>query len=249
MNATTLMSKGMAAVLLVLLLAVGGFLAGGVYARLSIPPGQGLAGAGTAAILVLGGAALGALAGIIIALKAARIWRWTGGAAVFAVLAWVAVLVIPMRRLEIQPYEPPAVFEPEYVLSLMADPNPTGPRDDTLSLPFDRLDVTTRERRIRGLPRDSTVMCMAEMTDFEQFERVRAAAIVVRDQCASETGCTETTCRDCSHYLLMYMQAGDSTIWRDISSEYLAATAEGQTLVAELVRVYDGAQPWSYCTN
>lgn len=87
------------------------------------------------------------------------------------------------------------------------------------------------------------------MPDFELIERARASALAVRDECASGGGCTATSCRACARYLLLFTQGQDSTVWRDISAEYLAAAPAGRVLVEELVRVYEATQPWSFCGN
>jgi hypothetical protein len=244
------MKRFIAATLIVLLLLVAGFLFGGTYGRLTIPAGSGLAGGGIAAMYALFGAAVGAVIGIVVGVKAndARLWPFAGAALAVAVAARIALQVTPLRTLPPTSYEPPPAFEPEYNFSLMADPDAPRSEADPLSLTFDRLDVGTRIFTVRALPRDSVTMCTADLSDGALMERVRVAAVPVRAACASGT-CAISTCADCAPWKLLFMQAGDTSAWYDISSTYLASTAQGRELTAALEEVFARVQPWKACTN
>jgi hypothetical protein len=226
---------------------------GGTYAKLTIPPGSGLAGGGIAAMYALFGAAVAAAIGVVVVVKIdpRRLWPLVAVSCVLVGVGVAAMLITPMRTLPVSTYEPPPVFEPAFVFSLYQALDTPRSSHDPLTLPFARLDVATGARAVRALPRDSTIMCTAELPDwdFARLEQLRAAAATVRDQCSSDQGCTATSCTDCAPYKLMFMQSGDSTVWRDISGQHLAATSAGQALAGLLVRVYEDAQPWSFCGN
>jgi hypothetical protein len=73
--------------LLVFAMSASGFLLGGLAARLTIPPGGGLAAAGTAAFYALGGAVVSFLGSalLILRLKPRTLWMATAGALAVAV--------------------------------------------------------------------------------------------------------------------------------------------------------------------
>lgn len=244
------MNRWIPGTIIVLLLFVAGFLLGGIFARLTIPPGSGLAGGGIAAMYALGGAVAGVLIGTVLVVRAdhARLWRGAAGALGVAAAAWVGLGVTPMRTLPQTSYEPPPAFEPEYAVSLMADPDAPRSAADPLTLAFDRIDVGTRTFSVRALPRDSTIMCTAELADPVLLERVRRAATPVHAACTTGI-CAASTCTDCAPWKLLFMQTPDTAVWYDISSEYLVSTAEGQALTAALDEVFVRVQPWKFCSN
>jgi hypothetical protein len=249
---TALTSKVVPAMLTFLLLPAGGFLLGGTWGKLTIPAGSGLAGGATAAVYALGGALLSVVVGMVVLLKVdpRRLWPVASIAAAFAALGLVAFLIVPPRTLPATPYEPRPVFEPGFVLSLMADPDAPRASEDPLDLPFDRLDVVTEAGHLRAFPRGGVAACTADLDDFAALERVRAAAAPVRAGCGEPGGCVAGACRACAPYKLLFMQAGDSAVWHDISGVWLVSDPRGGALVEALLAIWEAAQPaWTSCAG
>jgi hypothetical protein len=195
------------------------------------------------------GAAVAGSIGVIVAVKIdpRRLWPLAAAALGVAGVAYVALMVTPRRSLPVTTYEPPPQFEPWFVFTLMDPVDAPRSVNDPLELPFGRLDVATRETRVRALPRDSATMCTAGQPDFSLLERLRTAAAVVRDACRSENGCTATACTDCPHHSMMFVQGGDTAVWRTVSGGYLVSTPDGRALVDVVLQVYEDVQPWSHC--
>lgn len=236
------------AVLAPVLLFLTGFLLGGIWARLTIPAASGLAGAGTAAIQALGAGVLGAAVGIVLVTRSGKqgLRRLAGACVVLFALAWVGLRLTPRPTLDVAAPVPPPVYQPAFHISLMADPDQPPSADDPLSLPFRRLDVSTRARHLRAQPTDSTTMCTAALPAFPRLDDLRAVAAPVVALCESGE-CGGSECVECPPYWLSFSLDGEERGGWDVSGAFLVSTEEGRALVAEMERLFAEAPPWSFC--
>ncbi len=242
-------SKILPALLLFLLLPLGCFLAGGVIGKLTIAPGQGLAGAGTAAIYALGGAALGLLLSILLTIKltAQRLWMIAGGALLFAGVMYAALRLIPRKTVETT-YEPPPAFEPAFIFSLGVELNKDASPEEHFDQPFSRIDVGTRVNSVRVF-RDDQPVCTANLPDFALLDTLLAQATRIQSQCMAEgEPCLDTPCPGCRPYHLTFYPHGEEQQRFNVSDHFLTTTAEGQRLAAILRSIYDEVQPNWWCT-
>ncbi len=243
-------SKILPALVLFLLLPAGCFLAGGVIGKLTIAPGQGLAGAGIAAIYALGGAAVGLLLSTVLTAKltAQRLWIAAGVALLFGGSMFAALRLIPKKTIETN-YEPPPIFEPAFVFSLGVELNKDPSPDEQFDQPFTRLDVGTRPNSVRVF-RHEPPACSNNLPAFDKLEALREQATRVRTACqADDEPCRATPCTNCREYhFLFYLDTEEHQTFK-VSDHYLTTTPEGQQLVEALRSIYDEVQADWWCTG
>jgi len=134
-------SKRLLQISFVLLLMIAGFFWGGVVGKLRIPAGSGLAGPAIFLGYALTGVIVGLLLGLFSAAKLneAQLRKGLLIAVILAVIALVAVFLIPKKTIPVPAYQSPAPFSPPYApdLSLVYE-SPENP-PQTLDLPFNRI--------------------------------------------------------------------------------------------------------------
>lgn len=124
----------------VLLLMIAGFFWGGVVGKLRIPAGSGLAGPAIFLGYALSGVIVGLLLGLFSAAKLneAQLRKGLLIAVILAVIALVAVFLIPKKTVPVPAYQLPAPFSPPYTLDFsIVYGSPENP-PHTLDLPFNR---------------------------------------------------------------------------------------------------------------
>jgi len=230
------------------LLFLTGFLLGGIWGRLTIPAGSGLAGAGTAAIQALLAGVVAATVGVVLVTRSGTrgLRRLAGASVALFAVAWVALRLTPRPTLEVSAPGPPAVYQPAFRFSLMEDPHQPPSPDDPLDLPFRRLEVSTPSRNLRAQPADSATMCTAALPARPRLYGLCAVATAVVARCASGE-CGGSECVDCPPYRLSFALDGEERRSWDVSGTFLVSTEEGRTLVAEAERLFAEAPPWSSC--
>lgn len=125
----------------VLLLMIAGFFWGGVVGKLRIPAGSGLAGPAIFLGYALTGVVVGLLLGLFSAAKLndAQLRKGLLIAVIPAVVALVAIFMVPKKTIPAPAYQQPEPFSPPYVLDFsIVYGSPENP-PYILDLPFNRM--------------------------------------------------------------------------------------------------------------
>lgn len=237
----------------VLLLMIAGFFWGGVVGKIRIPAGSGLAGPAIFLGYALTGIIVGLLLGLFFAAKldGAQLRKGVLIAVILAVIALVAIFLVPKKSIPATAYQPPEPFSPAYVLDFsIVYGSPENP-PHTLNLPFNRLRLRAGDRFFIFdiVVRDGSKACSGRTENDEYLRELLTAARAVLSDCEQNPqNCSPESCPDCTPYSLMLIPIeGGEQNRLELSDRYLKTQPAGKELLRMMQIVYEDVKPNMWC--